>query len=50
MRQPGTTLPDGSTAGVLHRPQGHDQGEILGSLSCGVKYKLNTDKIVSPFL
>ena len=35
------TLPDGSTPGILHHPQGHDQGEIPGSPSRGAKRKLS---------
>ena len=41
MPQPGMTLPDGSTAGILHHQQGHDQGEIPGSPSRGAKRKLS---------
>lgn len=41
MSQPGMTLPDGSPAGVMHHPQGHDHGEIPGSPSRGAKRKLS---------
>jgi hypothetical protein len=41
MPQPGMTLPDGSAAGIIHHPHGHDQGEIPGSPSRGAKRKLS---------
>ena len=41
MSQSGMTLPDGSATGILHHPQGHDQGEIPGSPSRGAKRKLS---------
>ena len=47
MPQPGMTLPDGSPAGILHHPQGHDQGEIPGSPSRGAKRKLSGSNLAS---
>jgi len=50
MPQPGMTLPDGSAAGILHHPQGHDQGEIPGSPSRVAKRKLSGSNLAGQTL
>ena len=47
MPQPGMVLSDGSSAGVLHHPQGHDHGEIPGSPSRGAKRKLSGSNLAN---